>query len=1086
MLSARAARRGRFWILDFRFSIQRRDSLAPQSKIQNLKSKICAAVAFLILFATFITETLAAGVDLPIGDSSHPIAIRAGGATHWRQGSYEVWVLRGAVKIDQGSVDAKSNEAVLWIDRAEPFSGRPSKVIAYLEGDVRVDFGKYVAPSAVPGATPSAAASSAPPMPTRSMSSGLPQAKNLQDRKWLGRFWTTAGIELSAPISGDPATDQSPIVQRALTSRENEGEGAGLGNTPIVTRLQATGGEGAVAPAQYAREEIAPPAAATMRQQNSFIDIRGRNGAQLQNVQFFNVPERGEGLTVINSGLQIILQGIDQVGTVSLEADRAVVWGPVLNAADQNTIAAAQAGQNPYEIYLDGNIVFRQGDRVIYADRMYYNVGQESGVVLNAEMLTPVPQYQGLLRLKAEVLNAVNRQRFEAYNAALTSSRIGIPRYWFQTRDLAVDDMQTPVVDPFTNQPLLNPNGEPQVQHQMLATSRNNFIYVGGLPVFYWPTIATDLSEPNAYLAGLSFKSDRVFGFGPKIDWNMFHLLGIQNKPPGSQWTLSTDYFNLRGPALGTDYSYQGNTLFGIPGPYKGLFDAYGIHDTGHDNLGFGWRDLSVPDPFRGRVLARHRQNLPGDWQLTGELGLVSDRNFLEQYFELEWDTFKNESTDVDLKKLLANSSFEITGEVRPNGFVTDTQWLPRGDHFLLGQSLLFDRLTWHEHTSVGYAQMLVASQPTDPAQTAVISRLPWEANVQGARAASRHEIDMPLNAGPVKIVPYLLGEAAYWGEDLTGNPLTRVYGQAGIKASLPISRTDPTVQSELFNLNGLAHKVTFMAEFLDAQSNQSMNQLPLYDQLDDNATEFTRRQMAVRTFNQPVGTFVPTRFDERFFALRYDLQGNVTAPTEIADDLMEFRLGMNNRWQTKRGIAGQQRIIDWIVLDLNAVFFPNAARDNFHSGIGLVDYGFRWHVGDRLTLLSDGFYDGFDQGLRQLTGGFLISRPQYGSVYVGYRSTEGPITSEVLTGTISYRMSEKWIATAGATYDFHSTGVFGNQFNLTRVGESFLINVGFNYDASRNNFGAVISIMPRFLPSSRLGMVGGVALPPAGALGLE
>ena len=108
------------------------------------------------------------------------------------------------------------------------------------------------------------------------------------------------------------------------------------------------------------------------------------------------------------------------------------------------------------------------------------------------------------------------------------------------------------------------------------------------------------------------------------------------------------------------------------------------------------------------------------------------------------------------------------------------------------------------------------------------------------------------------------------------------------------------------------------------------------------------------------------------------------------------------------------------------------------------------------------------------------------GSYYIGFRSTEGPITSEILTGSASYRMSEKWIATAGATYDFASAGVFGNNFNLTRVGESFLINVGFNYDASRNNFGATIGIEPRFLPSSRLGMVGGVAVPPAGALGLE
>ncbi len=230
----------------------------------------------------------------------------------------------------------------------------------------------------------------------------------------------------------------------------------------------------------------------------------------------------------------------------------------------------------------------------------------------------------------------------------------------------------------------------------------------------------------------------------------------------------------------------------------------------------------------------------------------------------------------------------------------------------------------------------------------------------------------------------------------------------------------------------------------------------------------------------------MPLRFDERTYALRSDLQGSVAGPTEIADDLTEFRFGINQRWQTKRGIAGQQRIIDWVVLDVGAVLFPNSARDNFGAGLGLVDYDFRWHVGDRLTLLSDGFFDGFDQGLRQATVGAILSRPEYGSLYVGFRSTEGPISSNILTGSLSYRMSEKWITTAGASWDFGSAGNIGQSIAMTRIGESFLIKIGFNYDASRNNFGAVIGIEPRFLPSSRLGRVGGVQIPPAGALGLE
>jgi lipopolysaccharide export system protein LptA len=1029
-----------------RWKANHRQTAGRNLSRSRLGGRSLAMLAALLACAWLGSLPLArAAVELPVADPAQPITIRADAATHWRQGEYEVWVLRGAVAIDQAGTSARGDEAVLWIDRAEAFSGRPSKIIAYVEGSVHVKFG------AATNATQHAPA--------------------LADRLWIGRFHTTAGIDLSAPVTADPAPARPAIFERGLAARQSEANGQ-----PLVP----------VRPAQFTREEIAPPLATPIGRTGAIVDILGRGGRPIQSSQFENLTERGEGAVVINSGVQVNVQGLNQLGSVSMETDRLVIWSPMVSASDPNSIRALQAGGGPLEFYLEGNIIFRQGDRVIYADRMYYNVRQQQGVVLNAEMLTPVPQYQGLLRLKAQVLQQVNRQRYEAYGAALTSSRMGVPRYWFQSQNVAVDDMQTPVVDPLTGQPLLSAQGEPQVQHQMLATSRDNFIYFGGLPVFYWPVIATDLSEPTYYVTGLRLKNDRVFGTGPMIDWDLFQLLGIENKPPGSAWTLSTDYFNLRGPALGTDYKYQGDTLFGVPGPYRGFFDAYGIHDTGRDNLGREWRDLAVPNPFRGRVLGRHRQNLPNDWTLTGELGLVSDRNFLEQYFELEWDTFKDESTDLDLHRLLGNSSFELTGEVRPNGFVTDTQWLPRGDHFLLGQSLLFDRLTWHEHTSLGYAQMLTASSPTDPAQVAVISPLPWEANVQGARAATRHELDLPLDAGPVKVVPYVLGEAAYWGQDLSGQDLTRAYFQTGVKASVPLWRADPNLQSELFNLNGLAHKVTLEGEFLYADASQNLNQLPLYDRLDDNATEFTRRQMAVRTFGQPVGTFVPTRFDERFYALRSDLQGNVTAPTEIADDLMEFRLGLNNRWQTKRGIAGQQRIIDWIVLDVNAVLFPESARDNFGSAIGLVDYGFRWHVGDRLTILSDGFYDGFDQGLRQVTVGTLISRPEHGSVYVGFRSTEGPITSEIATGSITYRMSEKWIATAGATWDFSSAGNIGQYLAMTRIGESFLVKIGFNYDASRNNFGATIGIEPRFLPSSRLGRVGGVAVPPAGALGLE
>jgi lipopolysaccharide export system protein LptA len=617
-------------------------------------------------------------VELPTRGASAPIAIRASGATHFTQGQYEVWVLRGACRIQQGRTIARGDEAVLWIDRAEAFSGRPSKVIAYFEGHAQVDFHRDGQPHAGTGQN----------------------AQSVLDHTWLGRFETTSGIEMAVPLAGGEAGPRPAIVQRSLEAWLPDSQSADAGaaaNPP--SRSRSGSPDAKVAPAQFTREEIAPPTGTPMSPLGNRVRVFPRGGGRW-NVKSFVDKDRNERIALINSGVQVVVDGIDELGTVSLETDRIVFWLPNFNLTDANLAQNLQSGEGPQEFYMEGNIVFRQGDRVIYADRMYYNVRQESGVVLNAEMLTPVPEYQGLLRLKAEVLQQVNRQRYEAYGAALTSSRIGVPRYWFQTQSIAVDDMQTPLVDPFTNQPLVDPQtGDMQVDHQFLATSRNNFIYLLGAPVFYWPVIATDLTQPTYYLDNIKFKNDRVFGTQVLLDWDLYQLLGMERPPEGTQWTLSTDYLSERGPALGMNYKLGGDVLWGIPGPYRGFIDAWGIHDDGLDNLGRGRRDIVHNATFRGRVLAQYQQALPNDWYIKAEGGYISDFNFLEQFYELEWDTLKDQTTGVLLTRLLENGSLNFSADARVNHFFTQTEGA-RADWFTLGQSLLFDRLTWYQHTT--------------------------------------------------------------------------------------------------------------------------------------------------------------------------------------------------------------------------------------------------------------------------------------------------------------------------------------------------------------------------------------------------
>ena len=141
------------------------------------------------------------------------------------------------------------------------------------------------------------------------------------------------------------------------------------------------------------------------------------------------------------------------------------------------------------------------------------------------------------------------------------------------------------------------------------------------------------------------------------------------------------------------------------------------------------------------RLLERYRSEIHP--KLTAELGFITDRNFLEQYFEQEWDEQPDQRTGIELKQTLDNAALAIALDARINEFFTETQQLPRVDHFWIGQSLWLDRLTWYEHTSAGYFRQDPASTPLDPRDAATFGLLPYEVPVEGERVATRQALEL-------------------------------------------------------------------------------------------------------------------------------------------------------------------------------------------------------------------------------------------------------------------------------------------------------------------------------------------------------
>src|SRR5690606_22943701 len=141
----------------------------------------------------------------------------------------------------------------------------------------------------------------------------------------------------------------------------------------------------------------------------------------------------------------------------------------------------------------------------------------------------------------------------------------------------------------------------------------------------------------------------------------LYQVLGIENRPEGTEWTGTLDYLSERGFGFGSNFRYARGGIFGIEGPATGFIDAWGIDDRGLDTLGADRMAVPLEEDFRYRVLGQHRQHLAGGYQFTAELGLTSDRNFLEQYYEAEWDEGKDQITGFELKRLVDNMSYSLS-----------------------------------------------------------------------------------------------------------------------------------------------------------------------------------------------------------------------------------------------------------------------------------------------------------------------------------------------------------------------------------------------------------------------------------------
>jgi hypothetical protein len=445
---------------------------------------------------------------------------------------------------------------------------------------------------------------------------------------------------------------------------------------------------------------------------------------------------------------------------------------------------------------------------------------------------------------------------------------------------------------------------------------------------------------------------------------------------------------------------------------------------------------------------------------VQAQISALSDRNYLEQYNPNEFLNGLNQESFLYVKQQNNIWAWTFLAEANFQPWMTTTDWLPKADGYVTGLKL-FDLLTYDVHASAGYGQL----RPTNV--------VPFAYTVTDQRDNTGRfdlwqDVSLPFTLGAFKIVPYVNLDLTQYTQDLNGDERGRFYGGAGLRASIPFSRLYPDVHSDLFNVNGIFHKIVLSGNYYNAHSDTSLSQLPQLDQLNDNASDQALRdirnwQPTLNPTNAPFLNNSPL-FDPQIYALRR----LVTTSVDSLDSIQVLQLDLRQRWQTKRGYPGDEHVVDWMTLDLEASIFPEAQRDNFGYHWGDFAYDWVWNVGDRTALISNGWFEPENHGPRVFNLGASIGKADQTSFYLGYRQID-PLQSRSVITSLTYAFSAKYAITFGTNVDL-GNNIQSNSLMVTRIGTDVTVNFGFSYSSVVKTFGVQFEVVPNLLPAGSRG----------------
>lgn len=955
------------------------------------------------------------------------------------------------------------------LQRERPGEARPLEDVAAFLNDAEVRLSRYLTdvtrptptPEPAPPPTPAPTPTGAAVAPTGPVVEPFPARSAVE----LPREAVPQPVEPTDAPTPPPAAPPEAAVRRELPQD-------GTPSTTPVPLIAPAPGIASPAPLVDTRGPMSPAdRPEPIRWNEGVVNLFWKG--PLQTLQG---PSEGEKSLVLTGGMAGQVQLWDQDNnrwseTIQLIAERAVVFV----RADADSGLGRLRAEDVSGLYLEGDVSVTNGRYTLRGSRVYFDIATARAILLDAVFWTydekrGMPIYVRAAAIRQESVNQWRAEKpllanvaFADPHFAIGASSVTITRQMPGGFDIggALDESGAGTGDGSSGGgdglagvwgPEVRPKSSADPRDALAGDgapyidARDVTFRAGDVPLAYAPAIKGEFKTSPLRRAQVdSYTGDTAL----RTRWDLFTLFGAE-APRGTDLTLDIDGFLERGVGIGPMLSWSGERT-------AGSLTGYYIYDNGEDHLTSG-ANIDNTNEHRGIALGENIWRLTDHWTLFTEGTYISDERFVDAFFETEAETRREFASSIYARRQDDNDMLSIEARTTFNDFVSNeyllqslgyqTKKLPELRYTLMGESLGNGLLVYtgdarYSRMALSFNEPRLRDQGFDRPRRSEPAfglqpddRISDQLSAQGLdedtvnRFDTRHEIEMPLAAGPVNIVPFAAGRFTAYDTNFDSynnadNDDYRLWGSGGVRVATSIQRVDNSVQSRLWDVDRVRHIIEPSMTLWHSDASIDQLDLPVYD----------------------------------------DEVESLATGTSV-------RAGVKNTWQTMRGGQGRLRSVDWLVINVDYIWssgdvdvespfgrFIEARPETSYLGRFLTTEGV-FNITDSVTLVGNYLYDAEEGSSARTVGGVIVDHGYGLSTYAGLRDLD-PIDSTLVDYGARAELSRKHAITAFLAYDVDENRFRSLGGRLTRRFPQWTLDLAVSFDRTADDVDLSLSLRP-------------------------